>query len=72
MHFLIAIAVKLLEWILTIGGKALYEYTTKLVEKHKQEAIERENLKRYEEARKRGASDKEMLDRERDLINGDN
>lgn len=70
MGFLVAILVKLLEFILSWGGKALFDYTTKLIEKQKQEAQEKENLKRYQDAKKKKVSDDEMLDRETDIING--
>ena len=70
MGFLASIAAKLLEKFLVWGGKALYDLITEFVEKHKQDAANKKNLKEYEEAKKKGDKD-EILDKERDLINGD-
>jgi hypothetical protein len=70
MQIIITIGVKILEWILLWGGKALYEYVNKIVDKKKQEAIDKENLKRYKENIKKGASDADTLQDETDLING--
>ena len=68
MTFLISIAVKLLEWILLMGGKALYEWTVRTVEDHKLKQKEKENLTKYKEAKAKGNPDDE-LDAEKNLIN---
>ena len=41
---------KLCEWLLTIGGKALYESITAFVEKKKVEAINKKNETNYKAA----------------------
>ena len=69
MSFLAQVLAYLLQWILTLGGKALYEWTTDYVDKQKQKRNEKENLKKYREAEKKGNKD-DILEKERDLING--
>lgn len=70
MSFLARLAAYMLQWILTIGGKALYEAVTAFVEKQKQIQKEKENLKNYQDAVKKGDRD-EILKKERNLINGE-
>ena len=69
MSFLARLAAYMLQWILTIGGKALYEAVTAFVEKQKQVQKEKENLKNYQDAVKKGDRD-EILKKERNLLNG--
>ncbi|MBY0413710.1 MAG: hypothetical protein K2Q18_06075 [Bdellovibrionales bacterium] len=68
MAFLAQLAAIMLKWILTLGGKALYEWTTELVKKQEQVKKQKENKKKYDEALKKGDKD-EILKAERDLIN---
>lgn len=70
MSLLAQVVAYLLEWILTLGGRALYEWTTRTVEKNKEKQKEKEALKRYEETKKKGEKSDEMLDRETDILNG--
>ena len=70
MSFLARLAAYMLQWILTIGGKALYEAVTTFVEKQKQIQKEKENLKNYQDAVKKGDRD-EILKKERNLLNGE-
>lgn len=70
MAFLAQILAYMLQWILTLGGRALYEWTTGYLEKQEQKKKEKEALKRYEEERKKGVKSDEMLDRETDILNG--
>ena len=70
MSFLARLAAYMLQWILTIGGKALYEAVTAFVEKQKQVQKEKKNLKEYEDASKKGDRD-EILKKERSLLNGE-
>ena len=55
MGLLSSILVKLLEWILVMGGKALYDWTTRLVEERNKRIKAEEALKRYQEAKKKDA-----------------
>jgi len=68
MAFLAQLAAYMLQWILTIGGKALYEAVTAFVAKQEQVRKEKENLKKYNDAVKKGNRD-EVLKAERDLLN---
>ena len=70
MSFLARLAAYMLQRILTIGGKALYEAVTAFVEKQKQVQKEKENLKNYQDAVKKGDRD-EILKKERNLLNGE-
>lgn len=69
MAFLAQLAAIMLKWILTLGGKALYEWTTELVKKQEQIKREKINQKKYDEAVKKGDKD-EIHKAERDLLNG--
>lgn len=68
MSLLAQVLAYLLQWVLTLGGKALYEWTNDYIDKQKQEKKEKENLKKYKEAKKNGSDDK-ILDAERDILN---
>lgn len=69
MAFLAQLAAYMLQWILTLGGKALYEAVTEFVKRQDQVKKQKENKKKYEEALKKGNKD-EILEAERDLLNG--
>lgn len=69
MAFLAQLAAYMLQWILTIGGKALYEAVTEFVNRQEQIKREKINKKKYDEAVEKGDKD-EILKAERDLING--
>lgn len=47
MNFLAQVLFYVLQWLLTIGGRALYELVTDYVEKHKQKKIDEENSKKH-------------------------
>ena len=68
MAFLAQVLAYLLQWILTLGGKALYEWSHEFIDKQKQKKQEKENLKKNQDAEKKGNKD-EILESERDLIN---
>lgn len=70
MAFLAQVLAYLLQWILTLGGKALYEWSHEFIDKQKQKKQEKEAQKKYEETRKKGEKSDEMLDRETDILNG--
>ena len=70
MGFLASFAAKVFTWLLEKGGKALYEAITAFVEKQKQIQKEKENLKNYQDAVKKGDRD-EILKKERNLLNGE-
>lgn len=69
MAFLAQLAAYMLQWILTIGGKALYEAVTEFVNRQEQIKREKINKKKYDEALKKGDKD-EIHKAERDLLNG--
>jgi len=69
MSFLIGVAAQILEWILMLGGKALYDWTTELVRKNNEKKREKENLDNLHEAEKKGDKDA-ILEKERDIFNG--
>lgn len=69
MSFLAQIVAYVLQWALTLGGKALYEFVTDFVATQKEKAANKKNLEEYEKAKKGGNKD-DILDKERDLING--
>ena len=71
MTFLAQVAAFILKWLLELGGRALFEWASKLVRENEQKKKEKEALDKYEKGKKEGASDKEMLDRERDIFNGE-
>lgn len=68
MAFLAQLAAYMLQWILTLGGKALYEAVTEFVKRQDQVKKQKENKKKYDEALKNGNKD-EILEAERDLLN---
>jgi hypothetical protein len=68
MSFLAQVAAYLLQWLLKLGGEYLYNKSKELVDREAQRKQEKENLKRYQEAVKKGDDDK-TLEAERDLIN---
>ena len=70
MSFIAQIIAYVLQWLLTLGGKAMYEAVTEFVEKQKQKKKEKENLDKLHEAEKKGNRDA-ILDKERDLLNGE-
>lgn len=70
MTFLAQLAAFMLQWVLKLGGKALYEAVTAFVEKQKEVQKEKENLKDYQDAVKKGDRN-EVLKKERDLLNGE-
>lgn len=69
MTFLAQLAALMLQWLLKLGGKALYEAVTAFVEKQKQVQKQKENQKKYDDAVKKGDKDA-ILEAERDLFNG--
>lgn len=69
MAFLAQLAALMLQWLLKLGGKALYEAVTAFVEKQKQIKTQKENEKKYDDAVKKGDKDA-ILEAERDLFNG--
>jgi len=69
MSLFAQIAAYILQWILTLGGKALYEWTNRFIDKQRKKKKEKENFKKYKDAVKNGASEDEILERERDLLN---
>jgi hypothetical protein len=69
MSFLAQVLAYLLQWILTLGGKAAYEWTHEFLKEQEQKKKQKENLKKYREAEKRGKKD-DILEKERDLLNG--
>jgi uncharacterized linocin/CFP29 family protein len=50
MGFLVALAAKVVEWLLVTWGHSLYEYSVKLVEAEKQAKIDKKNLADYKQA----------------------
>jgi hypothetical protein len=50
MGFLASLAARLIEWILVLGGKAIYDYSTELVERKKREKINDKNEKNVSKA----------------------
>lgn len=70
MGFLVAVAAKVVEWLLTIGGKALYEYLTEFVKKQKEKKINRENAKEHSDDIKNNASPEKKGRSGADIING--
>ena len=70
MAFLAQVLAYLLQWILTLGGKALYEWTHDFLKRQEQAKKEKEALKKYEEEREKGKKSDEMLDKETDILNG--
>lgn len=70
MAFLAQLAALMLQWILKLGGKALYEAVTAFIEKQKQVQEEKKNLKEYQDAIKKGDRD-EILKKERSMLNGE-
>jgi hypothetical protein len=69
MQFLIAVCVKILTWLLELGGRFVYEKINEFLDKQKQEQREKENKKKYEDAKKHGRKD-EILEKEKDIFNG--
>ncbi len=69
MSFIAQIIAYVLQWLLTLGGKAMYEAVTGFVEKQKQNKKEKENLDKLHDAEKKGDKDA-ILEKERDLFNG--
>jgi len=69
MQFLIGVAAKLLEWLLILGGRYLYEKTNEFIDKQKQKKKEKENLDNLHEAEKKGDKDA-IIEKERDIFNG--
>lgn len=69
MAFLAQLVAFMMQWLLTMGGKAAYEWTNDYIEKQAQKKRAKENLKKYKEAVKKG-NDDDTLEKERDLING--
>jgi hypothetical protein len=70
MAFLAQIIAFMLQWILTLGGKAAYEWTQEYIRKQEERKREKKHLKDYEETRKKGEKSDEMLNRETDILNG--
>lgn len=71
MGFLAGFFAKIAIWILETIGRVLFKEADKFIDKKKQEKKEKETLKDYQDAVKRGANDSELLEKERNLINGD-
>jgi hypothetical protein len=70
MAFLAQVLAYLLQWILTLGGRALYEWTNRYVDKQKEKKKEQEAHKKYQDEVKKGVKSDEMLERETDILNG--
>lgn len=70
MSFLAQIIAYTLQWLLTLGGKAAYEWTQDFIRKQEQQKKEKEAKKKYDETRKKGEKSDEMLERETDILNG--
>lgn len=71
MSFLASVAALVIEWLLKIGGKALYEAVTDFVHKQKQKKNNEENLKEHKKDIEENASPDEKGKSGRKLINGD-
>ena len=56
--FFVAVAAKVLEWLLLLGGKALYEAVTEFVEKQRQKKKDKDNI----EAIKKAIQEKKFQD----------
>ena len=71
MGFLAAVLAKILEWLLTLGGKALFNYINEFVDKRKQEKIDRDNAKKHAKNIKQNAEKKKRGKSGSKLINGE-
>lgn len=48
--FFVAVVAKVLEWLLSLGGKALYESVTEFVEKQRQKKKDKDNIEAIKKA----------------------
>lgn len=71
MGFLAGFFANIAIWFLEFIGRILFRKADKFIDKKKQESKNKENLKDYQDAVKRGANDQEILEKERNLLNGD-
>lgn len=70
MSILISVLVKILEWLLVLGGRAAFEWADKKVEEHKQAKRQKENLKDIKDAIASGDKEKRH-EATRRLLNGE-
>lgn len=70
MAFLASLAAQMLQWLLTIGGKALYEWVVNFVEENANKKANEKNTKKHEEDIATNAPPEQKGRSGADLLNG--